>query len=67
MAVKYYCDGCGKNITSLSRVKAEIHTEEDGLPTKHGPWDLCLDCRDKMIPSRWVRPAEARMTNFDDD
>ena len=63
MAKKIYCDGCGKDISSLTPNEYEwkATVENGGMTKSAGTYDLCTGCGSHLCceakPTSWVRCA----------
>ena len=51
MAIRHFCDRCGKQIPP-NAIRTYIRpVDQDGDPLLHGPqkeYELCLECREKL-------------------
>lgn len=60
MAMKYYCDGCDKEIPHGSVRTTSVRIQVSGQVTQAtGDYELCKGCADTMIrdgnPRNWTR------------
>lgn len=67
MAMKYYCDGCDKEVAHDILVKINVTVKKNGdVSAAGGAYELCKGCSDKLArdsnPNNWTRAA-SRMMN----
>lgn len=65
MAIKYFCDGCDKDIPTASVLRVDVGIKTHGeTGVTSGEYDLCKSCRDHLLrdsnPKNWTRCAPAR-------